>query len=133
MTIRGRGYKTVLSNPCSNSMLKPRFHTVLILNVGHQSFWVRYRAQTWARNVQILTMLKTVLNAVLRQIKMTAHVEIGLFRFQRQRSSFLTRCAVRFQNQSCLRGVVGPCEEVVWFDKHCVVPKTAVFTEHLQT
>ena len=25
----GRGYKTVLSTPCSNSMLKPRFHTVL--------------------------------------------------------------------------------------------------------
>ena len=25
---RGRGYKTVLSTLCSNSMLKPRFHTV---------------------------------------------------------------------------------------------------------
>ena len=33
-----RGYNTVLSTPCSNSMLKPRFRTVLILNVGHQTF-----------------------------------------------------------------------------------------------
>ena len=28
-TSQGRGYKTVLSTPCSNSMLNPRFHTVL--------------------------------------------------------------------------------------------------------
>ena len=111
--IWGRGYKTVLSTPCSNSMLKPRFHTVLILNVGHQTFWVRYRIQTWARNVQILSMLKTVLNAVLslRQTKMAAHVEIGRFRYQS--SSFLTRCVARFQHPSCLQGVVNPFEEVV--------------------
>ena len=74
-------------------MLKPRFHTVLIHNVGHQTFWVRYRTQTWARNVQILSMLKTVLNAVLRQTKMK---EIG-----------------RFQRPSRVRGVVVPFEEVV--------------------
>ena len=29
LEIWGRGYKTVLSTPCSNSMLKPRFHTVI--------------------------------------------------------------------------------------------------------
>jgi len=51
-------------------MLKPRFHTVLIFNVGHQTFWIRYRTQTWARNVQILSMLKSVLNAVLRQTQL---------------------------------------------------------------
>ena len=34
----GRGYKTVLRTACSKSMLKSRFHTVLILNVGHQTF-----------------------------------------------------------------------------------------------
>ena len=69
-------------------MLKPRFHTVLILNVGHQTFWVRYCTQTWARNVQILSMLNgaevikpysmLVLNSELRlgshaQLRMRAH------------------------------------------------------------
>ena len=38
-------------------------------------------------------MLKTVLNAVLRQTKMAAHVEIG--RFHCQSLSCLTGCAVR--------------------------------------
>ena len=59
-------------------------------------------------------MLKTLLKAVLKQTKMAAHVEIG--RFRSQSSSFLTRCAVRFQRPSRLRqlrGVVDPFEEVV--------------------
>ena len=38
-------------------------------------------------------MLKTVLNAVLRQTKMVAHIEIG--RFHCQSLSCLTGCAVR--------------------------------------
>ena len=42
---------------------------------------------------------------------MAAHVEIGQFRSQI--SSFWTRCAVRFQRPSRLRGVVDPFEEVV--------------------
>ena len=56
-------------------------------------------------------MLKTMLNAVLKQTKMAAHVEIGQFRSQS--SSFWTRCAVRFQRPRRLRGVVDPFEEVV--------------------
>ena len=56
-------------------------------------------------------MLNTMLSAVLKQTKMAAHVEIGQFRSQS--SSFWTRCAVRFQRPSRLRGVVDPFEEVV--------------------
>ena len=56
-------------------------------------------------------MLKTMLNAVLKQTKMAAHAEIG--RFHSQSSSFLTRSAVRFQRTSRLRGVIDPFEEVV--------------------
>ena len=59
-------------------------------------------------------MLKTMLNgdnAVLKQKKMAAHVEISQFRSQS--SSFLTRYAVRFQRPSRLRSVVDPFEEVV--------------------
>ena len=55
-------------------------------------------------NFQIPSMLKTVLNA-------------------------------KFQRPSRLR-VVNPFEEVVYHDyfhRHCVVPKMAVFAEHLQT
>ena len=50
-------------------------------------------------------------HAVLKQTKMAAHVEIGQFRSQS--SSFWTRCAVRFQRPSRLRGVIDPFEEVV--------------------
>ena len=59
-------------------------------------------------------MLKTMLNAVLKQTKMAAHAEIG--RFHCQSSSFLTRSAVQFQRPSRLRGrrgVIDPFEEVV--------------------
>ena len=58
-------------------------------------------------------MLKSMLNAVLRlrQKNMAANVEIG--RFRCQSSSFLTRCAVRCQRPSRLRGVIDPFEEVV--------------------
>ena len=55
--------------------------------------------------------VKTMLNAVLKQTKMAAHVEISQFRSQS--SSFWTSCAVRFQRPSRLRGVVDPFEEVV--------------------
>ena len=48
-----------------------------------------------------MSMFKTVLNAVLRQPKMVAHVEIG--RFRCQSSSFLIRYAFRFQRPSRLR------------------------------
>ena len=68
---------------------------------------VRYRTQTAARNIQILSMLKTV-----QQTKMAAHVEIG--RFRCQSSSFLIRsaddCAVQFQRPSRLRVVVDSFE-----------------------
>jgi len=50
-------YKTVLGVPCSEFHAQASFSC----RQAHrfQTFWVRYRSQTWARNVQILSMLKS--------------------------------------------------------------------------
>ena len=54
-----------------------------------------------------VSMLKSELNALLRETTMAANTEIGRFRCQSS-----VRCAVRFQRH--LRGVVVPFEEVVY-------------------
>ena len=108
-----RAYKTVLSYSV------PKLHAQASLSRrGHTQrrspnflSTVSYSDLTAERPNLEYAQVKTVLNAVLRQTKMAADVEIG--RFRCKSSSFWTRCAVRFQRPSRLRGVVDPFEEVV--------------------
>ena len=78
---RGQGYKTVLSTPCSNSMLKPRFHTVLNAQRRSPNFLstVSYSDLSMERSNPEYAQDHGMLNAVLKQTKMAAHAEIGRF------------------------------------------------------
>ena len=77
-------------------------------------------------------MLWTLLNAILKQTKMAAHVEIR--RIRCPSSMFSRRNAARYQRPSRFRDVINPFEEVVQHEiseRFRVMPQTALFTEHL--